>query len=233
MAGLPPPKDALTALLAADPVLCQQLETKVLRFSASQRKLLPEAVQEDLSQVDRGSPHVPHSTPPAAPPKPHASQGPSSTKISETIWSNEERSLYVQKLLQSAGQSGQPEMGNAVARFLEDLLAEISAPQPWVMLRSSRGRVFFCNMITRQTTWDHPHEGSLLEAATICKQLLQLDEPWRVAAQKEMSKALTKQGGSHRAQVNLISHLMEVVEPCQNLDLSPRALTRSDFNAAV
>ncbi|CAE7316040.1 unnamed protein product [Symbiodinium microadriaticum] len=45
-------------------------------------------------------------------------------------------------------------------------------------------------MATRQTTWDHPLEGSLLEAATICKQVLQLDEPWRA---------------------NLTAHLLEVV----------------------
>eukprot|EP00439_Symbiodinium_sp_Y106_P050032 s5572_g6.t1 len=115
---------------------------------------------------------------------------PVASKSPEVAWSEEETTVYVGKLLRMQ-HPGHPGAEKAVAQFLKDLLGEVSLPEPWVMLRSSRGRVFFCNMATRQTTWDHPLEGSLLEAATICKQVLQLDEPWRA---------------------NLTAHLLEVVE---------------------
>ncbi|CAE7223976.1 unnamed protein product [Symbiodinium sp. CCMP2592] len=165
MAGPTTSQDPLTSLLATDPDLGRQLESRVLRFSASHKL--------QHTQVDR----IPQASSPVA------------SKSPEVAWSEEETTVYVGKLLRMQ-HPGHPGAEKAVAQFLKDLLGEVSLPEPWVMLRSSRGRVFFCNMATRQTTWDHPLEGSLLEAATICKQVLQLDEPWRA---------------------NLTAHLLEVV----------------------
>ncbi|CAE7382892.1 unnamed protein product [Symbiodinium sp. CCMP2456] len=163
MSGPTTSQDPLTALLATDPDLGRQLESRVLRFSASRKLQDTQAAQVDRSFEASAKPEV--------------------------VWSEEERTVYVGKLLRMQ-HPGQPGAEKAVAQFLKDLLGEVSLPEPWVMLRSSRGRLFFCNMATRQTTWDHPLEGSLLEAATICKQVLQLDEPWRA---------------------NLTAHLLEVV----------------------
>eukprot|EP00435_Cladocopium_sp_Y103_P041602 s827_g11.t1 len=67
----------------------------------------------------------------------------------------------------------------AAERLIGDLLPELSLPQPWVTFRSSKGKLFFLNPVSRSTTWRHPLEPALQEMGVLCKSLLELDDSWR------------------------------------------------------
>jgi len=75
-----------------------------------------------------------------------------------------------------------------VQRFLADAVVAAPLPLPWAMGRSSKGRHFFVNRRTGETSWSHPLESLLRELAGICRRCLALSLDLRLALLDSLHK---------------------------------------------
>lgn len=93
-------------------------------------------------------------------------------------WSREDRVAYAASIHLPSGQLP----GRGVQRFLQDVVVDTPMPEPWVIVRSSAGKVFFADKISRQTSWQHPMLPGLRLLGQACAETLFLDEDELVAA---------------------------------------------------
>lgn len=89
---------------------------------------------------------------------------------------------------------------NACLRFLDDAVAHAPLPAPWKLHRDQRGRVYFANKVTGQSSWGHPLESSLRELAGVCRTCFAFDRgqretttsklkmQWEENAKRDLSK---------------------------------------------
>lgn len=155
-------KNALEVLSEADPVLCQKLIQAIRSFPHKDGH----AVGVGLDAVQARSQATPLSTADVL-------KHPTSRRAVE--WTTSDLNSCVARSFEKSNQHP----GKAAERFITDLLPELSLPEPWVSFRSSKGKLFFLNPVSRDTTWHHPLEFTLREIAAFCKSLIQMDEPWR------------------------------------------------------
>eukprot|EP00931_Biecheleriopsis_adriatica_P074172 TRINITY_DN48291_c0_g1_i1.p1 TRINITY_DN48291_c0_g1~~TRINITY_DN48291_c0_g1_i1.p1 ORF type:complete len:617 (-),score=92.83 TRINITY_DN48291_c0_g1_i1:136-1986(-) len=114
--------------------------------------------------------------------------------VEDAHWSTEERAVYVSSLRPS-GEPPSP----ALQRFLLDFLQSTQTPEPWVIVRSPTGKVFFANKISRHTSWRHPLEFAMEELGRICIQVMQMLQDERAKMLEETKENWVKEANAQLA----------------------------------
>mmetsp|Transcript_82569 Transcript_82569/g.130556 ORF Transcript_82569/g.130556 Transcript_82569/m.130556 type:complete len:714 (-) Transcript_82569:49-2190(-) len=186
------PPGALATLLKTDPALCQQLQEAIQSFSSQPEEKAPKKASGCQSELDPvlseqlqvafasfGLPLTPQEKRPAS--ERRIDQVTIDTRAASPTaeptaaeWTAADVESCVARVLKKLERPRK-----AAERLIGELLPELSLPQPWVTFRSSKGKLFFLNPVSRSTTWRHPLEPALQEMAVLCKSLLELDDAWR------------------------------------------------------